>query len=573
MKYLYIVYLLLCFSSIFGQTSPQDFKNQYMYGKNLLAEKRFELALETFKPLLQRHSNNNFYEYANFYYAYAAFQRKEYSTAITTLKTLSTEIGNLKKNDEIFYLLANAQFLQNEIVEACATLQKINSPTLRKEGNNMQANFIATCNAVKDLKQLHIIYPNDIHISFRLFQVLSAQKDNSTDKMLLAELTKKHTKTTENTSIPTENTQNIPKDSATPPTNSKTSIDIGLLLPMLMKDTEADKPVRKNQFVIDFYYGLLVAQDKLKEEGITTNLYLYDTEKDENKIKSILKTPNLQNVDMLIGPMFPKDTPPVVNFAMANNIILINPLTNNAEAIKKYNNAFLTEPSSEAMGSKAADYTYKNFSDTTIIYFGNQRQDSILATHYMQKFKDLGGKVTIFKNIANIKNAFKLVSTDLASYIGKQTKASVFVAITDQTLAVNLLSGIQSNNLAVPIITTQDWLEFKQVTYEQLEQSKVSFLFNSYLDYYAPAVRAFDTKYIDKSNMIPSRFSYAGYDALYYFAKMINKYGKDIRKGVAENEKIEDLLLQGFDYRNGHDNQRLAIGVFKDGKLEVSFLE
>jgi hypothetical protein len=54
---------------------------------------------------------------------------------------------------------------------------------------------------------------------------------------------------------------------------------------------------------------------------------------------------------------------------------------------------------------------------------------------------------------------------------------------------------------------------------------------------------------------------------------MINKYGKDIRKGVAENEKIEDLLLQGFDYRNGHDNQRLAIGVFKDGKLEVSFLE
>ncbi len=591
MKYLYhnlfislfISYLLLNFPVLFAQTSPQDFKNMYNYGKSLIEAQRFELATDALKPVLVRHENNAFFEYAHFYYAYTAFQQKKYTIVITTLKTVLQSSGNLKKHDEICYLLANALFLNNEIVEGAAIIQKILNPTLRKEAASMQANFIVQANNINDLKQLYISYPNDKHISFRLWQLLTApnyQINNQAnsqinDKVLLTELQAKHTEITRNTQNTTPNISQTPSISSEIATQNDTTqtIEVALLLPMLLKDTEVDKVQRKNQFVIDFYYGLMVAQEKLREEGINTNLYLYDTEKSEQKINNILRNPTLQNANLIIGPMFPKDTPPVLDFAMANNIVLVNPLTNNADVLKKYLHAYLTEPSSEAMGSKAAKYALSNFSDTTIIYFGNQRQDSILAYSYMQKFKELGGQVAIFKNISAIKNAFQLVSTDLAKYVGKPTKASVFVAVVDQTLAVNLLSGILSNNLSVHILTTQDWLDFKQVTYEQYEQARVHFLFNSYLDYYTSVVREFDTRYIDKSNMIPSRFSYSGYDALYYFAKMMRKYGKDIRKGVEKNEKIEGLLLQGFDYRNGNDNQRLAIGMFKDGKLEISYLE
>lgn len=570
---------LLNFSLLFAQTSLQDFKNMYNYSKSLIDAQRFELATEALKPVLVRHENNAFFEYAHFYYGYAAFQQKNYATTITTLKTVLQTSGNLKKHDEICYLLANALFMNNEIIEGAATTQKILNPTLRKDAASMQANFMAQANSMKDLKQLYASYPNDNYISFRLWQLLTIQNNQqniqASDKVLLTELQAKHTeiiKNSQNTTVTTPITPSISNEIITKTDTSQT-INIALLLPMLLKETEIDKVQRKNQFVIDFYYGLLVAQEKLREEGVKTNLYLYDTEKDEQKINTILKNPTLQNADLIMGPMFPKDTPPVLNFAMANNIMLVNPLTSNAEVLKKYAHAYLTEPSSEAMGSKAAKYAFKNFSDTTIIYFGNQRQDSILASNYMQKFKELGGQVPIFKNISSVKNAFQLVSTDLAKYIGTQTKVSIFIAVVDQTLAVNLLSGIQSNNLPVHILTTQDWLDFKQVTYEQYEQARVHFLFNSYLDYYTSAVREFDTRYIDKSNMIPSRFSYSGYDALYYFAKMMRKYGKDIRKGVEQNEKIEGLLLQGFDYRNGHDNQRLAIGVFKDGKLEIAYLE
>ncbi len=566
MKYLYTFSLLLNFFVSLAQSSPQDFKNKYNYGKNLLSEQRYDLAQEALKSVLEKHPNNSFCEFAHFYYAFAAIQKKDYITAITTLRNFTNSSGNLKKSDDINYLLANALFLNNELVEGAKINQKILSPSLRKEAAIMQDNFVRNSNNIKDLITLYHNYTNDTNISYRLWQLLYAQKDVTTEKKILDELTTKYVEQITNT------IQNSTNSTITP-INSNKTLDIALLLPLILKETDATKAQRKNQFVIDYYYGLLVAQEKLREEGIETRLYLYDTEKDENKIRAILKNPTLQNTDLIIGPMFPKDTPPVVEFAMKNGISLVNPLTNNAEAIKKYENAYLTEPSSETMGSKAADYVIKNFSDTTLVYFGNQRQDSVLAVNFMNKFKALGGKVPIFKNISTFKNAFKLVSGDLAKYVGQQTKNSIFVAAADQTLAVNLLSGIQSNNLPVHIITTQDWLDFTQITYEQLEQSHVHFLFNSYLDYYLPVTRAFDTKYIDKSNMIPSRFSYAGHDALYYFVKMLRKYGKNIQSGVSQNEKIDGLLLQGFDYTKGHDNQRLAIGVFKEGKLEISYLE
>lgn len=576
MKHLYIFLLLFVFSFANAQTTEQDFKNRYNYAKNLLNEKRFDLAKDAFKPLLERHSNNNFFEFAHFYYAYTAFQLQDYATTIGTLKTVLNSAANLKKHDEICYLLAEALFNKEDFVEAMTYSNKIYSLTLRTQAQNMQANFVKKTNNVSTLKQLYKIYPENEQVSFRLWQLLYAQKDNSNEKKLLDELNKKYVE-----ELAKEN-KNPAEEVVAPQEqqNLARPIQVAALLPLLIKETEANKAQRKNQFVIDYYYGLLVAQDQLKQEGIEVQIALYDTEKDENRIKKVLQNPTLQNADLIIGPMFPKDAPQIVDFAMKNQICLVNPLTGNAEAIKKYDNAYLTEISSEALGYKAAEYAIKNFSDTTIIYFGNQRQDSVLAHNFANKYKELNGKVPIFKSISSQKNAFKIVSADLASLVGKQTKTAIFVAASDQTIAVNLLSGIQSQNLNLNIITTQEWLDFQQVTYEQLEQTNVNFLISYHIDFGLPAVRAFDTQYIDKSNMIPSRFSYMGHDALFYFVKMIKKYGTNLNKSLGKlatdnqkDEKVEGLLLQGFDYRKGHDNQKLLIGKFKEGKMETVVLE
>ncbi len=568
MKHLYLFFALFVSSSLFAQTSEQDFKNKYNYAKNLLNEKRFDLAKDALKPLLERHTNNAFYEYAHFYYAYTAFQQKEYATTSQTLKTLVNGAGNLKKNDEINYLLAESLFCQENLVEATTYLNKIYSPTLRAKAQALQANYLKKTTNLPALKQLYKVYPENEQISYRLWQVLYEQRATTTDKVLLDELSKKYV---EETIVPKETQPVVNQPVATTKTLGN-PIKVAAFLPMLINETEAVKAQRKNQFVIDYYYGLLVAQDQLRKEGIAIELSLYDTQKDENRIKAHLQNPTLQNADLLLGPMFPKDTPPLVDFAIKNQICLVNPLTGNAEVLKKYDNTFLTEISSESLGAKAADYVIKNFSDTTIVYFGSQRQDSVLAHNFAAKFKELNGKVTILRNIASKYSAFKVVSTELATLVGKTTKRCIFVAATDQTLAVNLLSGIESQNLNLNIITTQDWLDFQQVTYEQLEQTNVHFLFSYHVDYAQPAVRNFDTEYIDKSNMIPSRFSYLGHDALYYFAKMLKKYGRDLSKSLG-NEKVEGLLLQGFDYTKGHDNQKMSIGKFKEGKLEMTVLE
>ncbi|MFY7788901.1 MAG: ABC transporter substrate-binding protein, partial [Thermoflexibacteraceae bacterium] len=524
-------------------------------------------------PLLERSANNEWREYGHYFYAYAAFQRQEYAVAQVTLQELVSQYSQWEKIDDAYYLLAHSAFAANKLQDGVKYIQNIKKPALQQDAYNLEAQYVRSSNDLSTLKVLHTLYPKDENVAYRLYTLLASKKDLvGTEKETLTTLQtqlKLISSTTPNPANPTIQTVATP----IPPANID-KIEVGLFLPMLLKEADASKQARKQQFVIDFYYGLLVAQEKLKEEGIDVNMYLYDTERDESKIKRMLNNPTLQNAHLLIGAMYPKDTYPLADFAQRNNICLVNPLTPNVEWVKNCTNCYLSEPSAESIGNKTAQYVHKTFSDTTIIYYGSQRQDSLLAYGFLNKYKELGGKVPILKNIGTLKNAFKVVSTDLSQYMGKATKASVLVATTDATTAVNILSGVQSQSLSLNIITTQEWLDFTQVTYAQLEQANVNFIMNNYIDYYLPAIRQFDAKYIDKSNILPSKFSYMGHDVLYYFAKMIKQYGKNLSE-VAKTAplKIDGLLLEGFDYRNGQDNQHLFIGKFKEGKLEILPME
>jgi hypothetical protein len=570
MKYLYALICFFVLFKIYAQPSATELKNALQYGKGLLAEKRYDLAKEAFKPLLERSVNNEWREYGHYYYAYAAFQKQEYAVAQVTLQELVSQHSQWEKIDDAYYLLAHSAFAANKLQHGVQAIRSIKKPDIQQDAYNLEAYYVRNSNDLSTLKVLYSLYPKNENVAYRLYTLLVAKKDLiATEKETLAVL-QAQLKFTPNNNSTTTTDNNTTTPLPPTPTANIDKIDVGLFLPLLLKEADVTKQVRKQQFVIDFYYGLLVAQEKLKEEGIDVNLYFYDTERDENRIKRLLNNNNLQNLHLLIGAMYPKDTYPLADFAQRNNICLVNPLTPNTEWAKNCTNCYLSEPSAESIGSKTAQYVYKTFSDTTIIYFGSQKQDSLLAYSFMNKYKELGGKVPIIKNISTLKNAFRVVSTDLSSYMGKPTKTSVLVATTDATTAVNILSGVQSQNLSLNIITTQEWLDFTQVTYAQLEQANVNFIMNNYIDYYLPAIRQFDAKYIDKSNILPSKFSYIGHDVLYYFAKMIKQYGKNFAE-VSKTAplKIEGLLLGGFDYRNGQDNQYLFSGKFKEGRLEI----
>ncbi len=101
-------------------------------------------------------------------------------------------------------------------------------------------------------------------------------------------------------------------------------LKIAYLLPFMLDKEGLDVAAGK---FYEFYQGSLIAIDSLKKQGVSINLYVYDTDRSDDKIQKVLAHPELQTVDFIIGPAYTTHVKPVSEFAKANNIRLIVPFS------------------------------------------------------------------------------------------------------------------------------------------------------------------------------------------------------------------------------------------------------
>ena len=99
---------------------------------------------------------------------------------------------------------------------------------------------------------------------------------------------------------------------------SSKEINIAVILPFKLSSTGSQSPYS------DYYKGLLLALDSLKNNGLKANVYAFDTNGNTDKITEILQKPEMQNVDIIFGSDKNEDIKLLGNFARENKIYLVN---------------------------------------------------------------------------------------------------------------------------------------------------------------------------------------------------------------------------------------------------------
>ncbi len=99
-----------------------------------------------------------------------------------------------------------------------------------------------------------------------------------------------------------------------------TELKLALLLPFKTSyyDTIATEDIflKKNRLVnivSDFYLGVDFAIDSLKKQGVSVDLNVFDTERKNSKIRTILAENNLNENDVIIGPIYSDEAKIVAN--------------------------------------------------------------------------------------------------------------------------------------------------------------------------------------------------------------------------------------------------------------------
>ncbi len=370
------------------------------------------------------------------------------------------------------------------------------------------------------------------------------------------------------------------------------SIKVALLLPFfskeflevqkLEKDTSlitniahyeaSKKKVSIGSSFVEFYEGVLLAVDSLKNSVKSIKIIVRDTERDTNTVKRIIRELEHFEPDIIIGPVFPENLKLVSDFARQNHIIIISPLSSRTDFVD--NNPFIIQviPSRQTELDVWADYISQYYDKNIILVHNSDSEDSKEIDYFREKlfscfYSDSTYKYIIYKEVR-----FNDTLTENILYALDEEKDNmVFISSTNEAYvmeAVNKLRRYQKD-YRIRVFGYPVWQTWSNIDIEYLHDLQLNIYIPFYIDYNDSHTRSFISKCRRIYNYEPHtvmakgyNYCFLGYDIALYALSAFKDYGKNFPRCV-EHFKV-DLLLSDYvfkrrDIKNGLENVSITI--------------
>lgn len=540
---------LFCIHIAFAQTNA-DYEKKYTNGKQLLKEGKYEPAANAFRSLLISSPANAYAAYAHYYLGLTHFKNKKWAESKQILTQLLEKHPDWKQMDEARYLLANVAFESADYTGGLNTLKTVSRKDMQEDISGLKNYYLVRIKDIGTLKKLQASFADDTDLASITYDKLLSSS-NKEDKALAESLDKKFAL------AKLKKEKKVQDQKAT----KKDIYNVAILFPFQLKELNPTKPSRDNQFALDMYEGIKLGKEQLAKDNIQVNVYAYDVSNDANKALELINSPEFSQMDLLVGPLYAETNKVVATFANSHQIALINPISTNAKLVQNNPYGFLVQTSPEVQAAGAAEYASKNFQpNSAVIYYGNADKDSVMAYTYRQKVLDNGGKVLAFKKVVSAANV-QLQGITLSN-IGH-----IFISTTNQNVATSFMSALAKADATVPVITNSNFLDFQMIGFDQYERRNVHFIYPEFVNQESDTVREFNRQYLSQTNLIPSIYSYQGYDLMVYFGHMLAQHGTQFSVDLHRAPIAKAPTLSGFDYTNSNINRFVNLLKFEQSKL------
>ncbi len=133
------------------------------------------------------------------------------------------------------------------------------------------------------------------------------------------------------------------------------TIKVALMLPFT--STSQDEQSR----MVEFYEGFLMAIDSLKHQGVSADIYTYDTKGTTAGTNAILSQSKLKDMDIIFGPAHQSSIASVAAFADKNNIRLVVPFSPKVDQVFTNPNIYQVNTPQSYLYSKVYEHFIRKF--------------------------------------------------------------------------------------------------------------------------------------------------------------------------------------------------------------------
>ena len=386
--------------------------------------------------------------------------------------------------------------------------------------------------------------------------------------------------------------QNSQADTVEQETNLiRDSYNVALLLPFYLdkndtleaKRRKVDKPeiYRQSKVGLDFYMGAIQAVDSLRNAGHQVRLFVYDTQRDTNKVKEILRKPEIEEVSLFIGPLYTSNFRIVANYAKQRGVGIVSPVPQNNRIL--LGNSFVTKvsPSIPVQVQKLARYIVWNKQDANVLLINSTRPaDFKLVDAFRQKSTQLLKRQDSAGDTIPQINLYTVSAKRIKGELVEGKENIIVVPSGDQAFVSELLLAL--NNMVeksrkdeeidyqISIYGIDKWKRFNNMEPDYLHRLNVHVTSPEYIDYTSATTQTFIRSFRSRFETEPARYSYLGFDVTYYFLQALSEYGIAFHDKLPELAKnMNSISLDFFQtgVESGYENDQVFILRFEDYQL------
>ena len=301
--------------------------------------------------------------------------------------------------------------------------------------------------------------------------------------------------------------------------HSKT-IDVALLFPFkfrkndtLTKEQLFSSKGRLENIVTDFYMGAELAIDSLKNQGLSINLKVFDSENDKDCILDYFDAAAFDSIDVVFGPVYNKHVKLVAD--SLKNIPVVYPFYSKKQTNFTSQNVIKTAPDRTVYEKVVLDHFKRNHTNEHVVVVGNYTVASELKMRYFQR--------ELLKS-DSISSVAMLQPED--GYIEKErfvqaidTLATNWVLLTtnNKVVTADVVNNLKTlpNNPSVRLFAMEKAQNFDIIDNNTLAKMNFTYAVSGVQKDSLPEVAQFYEKYLTKNHAYPNRYAIRGFDIVY----------------------------------------------------------
>ena len=326
-------------------------------------------------------------------------------------------------------------------------------------------------------------------------------------------------------------------------------VKAAVLLPFTVKENGTDK---SNPRMTEYYEGLLLAVDSLKRQGISFDLYTYNTQGSKQVMASILNKPVMKTMDIIFGPVAPENIPVATDFAKKNDIRLVIPFEPKVDQVFSTPQIYQVNTPQSYLYSEVYEHFIRQFSRCNVIFLDPANGDKEKADFITGLKNELRNSQVTFKQI----QLGSAIDPDKVIGAMDTTRTNIFIPTSGRSSALTRLlphltlvrrehPGFDMHLFGYP-----EWQTYTQEHLASFYELDTYFYSSFYTNNLFPEAVRFTQSYRrwyskDMANSYP-KFGMLGFDTGYFFLKGLAQEGDGLENNLS---KVKVVPIQtGFKF-------------------------